>query len=65
MKQGEKREKTGVKQGGNIAAIKGRNGPVYSFVQVDKSAAKFRGKCVYLRRADREAECYKPKLFRL
>jgi hypothetical protein len=64
MKQGEKREKTGTKQGGNLAATKGQNGPIHSFVPVDKGAAKSGGKRAYLRRTDREAEFNMAKLFR-
>jgi hypothetical protein len=49
MKQGEKREETGPKQGGKLAAFRHRNGHIYSFVPADDIAAKCGGKCSYLR----------------
>jgi tRNA threonylcarbamoyladenosine modification (KEOPS) complex Pcc1 subunit len=65
MKQGEKREETGTKQGAKLAEFKRRNGHIYSFVPADDIAAKRGGKCSYLRWPNRVAKLYIPKLFRL
>jgi hypothetical protein len=42
MKQGEKREKTGAKQGGNITAFRRINRRVYGLFQADKRVANWK-----------------------
>jgi hypothetical protein len=49
MKEGENKEETGLKQGGNIARFRRRNGHLYGFFQAAYIAAKCEGKCSYLR----------------